>query len=143
MIYLVWLPTVVNLIQSLHCLLIKFQNYVCANIEYNASWHFRGKFLMYVNEVKTARMKNKANVDKIFSKQQVYDSDWYYKPFPKKNLVEKYAYIISLVFWRSRRCGRNYTFLSSATGRTYVYSFGPFWQQGFFFFANGDVTLYS
>lgn len=30
---------------------------------------------MYVNEVKTARMKNKANVNKIFSKQQVYGSN--------------------------------------------------------------------
>lgn len=71
------LSLIVNLIQSLHCLSINFQSYVCSNIKYNASWHFHGKFLMYVAEVKTVRVKNKANVDKIFSKQ-VYGSNWYY-----------------------------------------------------------------
>lgn len=50
---------------------------------------------------------------------------------------------MSLVFWKSRGCGKSYIFLSLDAGRTYIYSFGPFWQQDFFFFVNDDVILYS
>lgn len=35
-------------------------------------------------KVKTARVKNKANVSKIFSKLHISVSNWYYWPFPPK-----------------------------------------------------------
>lgn len=88
-------------------------------------------------------MKNKANVDKYFQNNKFMAVTDITSPSQTKKLVEKYVYIMSLVSWRSRGCGKSYTFLSLAPRSTYILFIWAILTTGLFFIANYDVTLYS
>lgn len=113
------------------------KDYVDLNIKHEVSWHFTSKFLVH-RIVKTARVKNKANMDKIFSKLQVSVSNWYYWPFPKGKNHKKYVYMLSFIFQRAGGCGKGNEFLSFSAGMTH--RLGAIWQHCFPFLNDG-VTL--